>query len=509
MQDGEKQWLPSLCQGRNDWAQILESLGRLYVDGVPINWKGFDGDYQRRRVMLPTYPFQRERHWAMPKREEEEGHPLLGHRLTPSDETGAYFVSRLSTQRLPYLADHKVYGIPVLPAAALVEMVVAAAAALGPGPWRVEDIMILKTFAVLDQASRSLHLSFELERSGATRFRIYVGGGESEGASIPADLHAHGTVRVSDTDGSPAPVSLEQLRSRFKATQSVDTFYQALGEKGLEYGPEFQVVEQIWNREQEALGIVRLSPSTDWPYENYYIHPALLDGCFQLTGAAISGETRALDTYIPFGIEEFKVFRRAGRRLWCLARVSSLEQAHQEVLTAELTLFDEEGNVVASCVGLSLKRVTREQLRSALAPVTAAETHSRSPRSRPHPLLGARLATVADRPDHYYWEIKLDCEQLPYKGVYKLRNGAVLPLSAFEEMARASAVEIFEALTCAVSALQMHNALLIPKGAGQIVQTSLAADSPGTFGFRVYSRPMEDGAGDPRWTLHATALINL
>ena len=57
-------WLPSLRPGREDWRQMLASLGELYVRGVKVDWQGFDKDYlQRRKVSLPTYPFQRQRYW--------------------------------------------------------------------------------------------------------------------------------------------------------------------------------------------------------------------------------------------------------------------------------------------------------------------------------------------------------------------------------------------------------------------------------------------------------------
>ncbi|BAY66478.1 amino acid adenylation domain-containing protein [Calothrix brevissima NIES-22] len=56
-------WLPSLNQKRGDWQQILESLAELYVRGVQVQWSGFDRDYSRRRVPLPTYPFQRKSYW--------------------------------------------------------------------------------------------------------------------------------------------------------------------------------------------------------------------------------------------------------------------------------------------------------------------------------------------------------------------------------------------------------------------------------------------------------------
>jgi myxalamid-type polyketide synthase MxaE and MxaD len=56
-------WLPSLRPPQEDWQQILSSLGQLYTQGVAVDWSGFDRDYSRRKVLLPTYPFQRQRYW--------------------------------------------------------------------------------------------------------------------------------------------------------------------------------------------------------------------------------------------------------------------------------------------------------------------------------------------------------------------------------------------------------------------------------------------------------------
>jgi acyl transferase domain-containing protein/acyl carrier protein len=62
--DGTGTWLTSLKKGQPDWPQLLSSLGELYVRGVKINWTAFDQDYQRHRIALPTYPFQRQRYWV-------------------------------------------------------------------------------------------------------------------------------------------------------------------------------------------------------------------------------------------------------------------------------------------------------------------------------------------------------------------------------------------------------------------------------------------------------------
>ncbi len=57
------EWLPSLHRERTDWTDLLASLQRLYVGGAEVDWKGFERDYLRTRVALPTYPFRDRRHW--------------------------------------------------------------------------------------------------------------------------------------------------------------------------------------------------------------------------------------------------------------------------------------------------------------------------------------------------------------------------------------------------------------------------------------------------------------
>jgi acyl transferase domain-containing protein len=59
----EALWLASLRRKREEWPQMLDSLAQLYVYGAEVNWAAFDQPFHRRRVPLPTYPFQRQRYW--------------------------------------------------------------------------------------------------------------------------------------------------------------------------------------------------------------------------------------------------------------------------------------------------------------------------------------------------------------------------------------------------------------------------------------------------------------
>jgi len=54
-------------ESRDDAEFLLTTLGRLWLAGVKVDWAGFYAAETRRRVPLPTYPFERERYWIEPR----------------------------------------------------------------------------------------------------------------------------------------------------------------------------------------------------------------------------------------------------------------------------------------------------------------------------------------------------------------------------------------------------------------------------------------------------------
>ncbi|WP_191761877.1 type I polyketide synthase [Komarekiella delphini-convector] len=133
-------WLPSLRQG-DEWQQMLHSLAELYVRGVQVDWLEFDKDYARSKVILPTYPFQRERYWIQTKeltvnslgnghqKSQSREHPLLGYRLNnlahfPNTHIWEMDVDQ---QYLSYLQEYRVSGSLLMPHTGYIEIGLAAA----------------------------------------------------------------------------------------------------------------------------------------------------------------------------------------------------------------------------------------------------------------------------------------------------------------------------------------------------------------------------------------------
>jgi phthiocerol/phenolphthiocerol synthesis type-I polyketide synthase E len=58
--------LPHPKDATDDDAHALETLGRLWIAGADVDWRALHGGARRRRVPLPTYPFERRRYWIEP-----------------------------------------------------------------------------------------------------------------------------------------------------------------------------------------------------------------------------------------------------------------------------------------------------------------------------------------------------------------------------------------------------------------------------------------------------------
>ena len=56
-------WHESVSAREEAWETILNSLAGLYVKGFLPNWKSLEGAQSRNKILLPTYPFERTRHW--------------------------------------------------------------------------------------------------------------------------------------------------------------------------------------------------------------------------------------------------------------------------------------------------------------------------------------------------------------------------------------------------------------------------------------------------------------
>ncbi|MHB1132626.1 MAG: SDR family NAD(P)-dependent oxidoreductase [Chloroflexota bacterium] len=374
--EGGQRWLGGLRGEAEEWAGVLGSLGGLYTAGVALDWEGYARTQGGRRVALPTYPFQRQRYWLAPTKQGPTSplpvgasqssalHPLLGRPLRSPLIKDIAFECQLGPEQPAFLAEHKVFDIIVVPAAAYLEMAVAAARNCGePGPQVLEEVVILEALALPEGATRKVQLVVTREDGQQSVFRIFSEIGDGTPAADNWRLHVTGQFGgVAQDAGSPrAAVALEEVAARCREEMPPARYYEQLAARGLGLGPSFRGLLRIRRCEREALGEIVLPGPLGAEAASYGLHPVLLDAAVQLLGVAVDGaEVDAL--YVPISVERFVFYGGAGRRLWAHATVRPQQGAGRETLSGDVALCDESGRVVAAVSGISLKRADRDTI---------------------------------------------------------------------------------------------------------------------------------------------------
>jgi amino acid adenylation domain-containing protein len=93
--------LPHPREERPDGAAILQTLGRLWLAGVEIDWDGFVASERRRRVSLPLYPFERRRYWLEPQPRTAAPAARLVKKADPAEWTWAPLWTQTVPPRFP------------------------------------------------------------------------------------------------------------------------------------------------------------------------------------------------------------------------------------------------------------------------------------------------------------------------------------------------------------------------------------------------------------------------
>ncbi len=381
-------FLPSLASDQDAWQSMLSSLASLYVRGAAVNWKALDEPCRPFKVPLPSYPFERERCWEEPysepgaKKPAKPVHPLLGERMN-SALPMPQFQTTIGIDSLPYCNDHKVQGSVVFPAAAYLEAARAASTELyGAGVPVLSDVAFQEALILHASEIRTLQLIASPASGGRASFQIYSSNADRNGNQESAawTLHASGEMRVEAAElvrCAEEQYSLDEIRARCPRAITAAELYASLKNAGLEYGPSFQRVRQLWCGEREALGEVRLDPAAMLASQSSEgaaatgIHPALLDSCFQVLAAALPDEkhgagSRRKGTYLPAGVASLRFLSKPGARIFSHCMVRPGDGVATDFFDADIRLLDDDGGVVAEILGFRVKRVGAESDREAL-----------------------------------------------------------------------------------------------------------------------------------------------
>ena len=352
-------WLPSLRKAVPDTESMLQTLAELHVLGQAIDWRALAGTGAK-RVSLPTYPFQREHFWhdltprvgAGAPLGHSTGHPLLGSRLA---SPLPIYQGTVSLAALPWLSDHRIYGLALFPVTAFLEVALAAARdALADPNVVLESVVVREGLPIPADGTVTLQVVLTPTAEGGHSVEVYSAELDASGTQSSPPWRLHCSATAARAPAASALVPAKELRGEVIA-HDVPTYYQRLEQRGANYGPTFRGLQHMHVAGLELLGRVCLPQGV--PTSGMQLHPALLDACLQLVGAGVPWDpTRPNDVCVPVGIDRFRVLRAGVTDALCYAVLEPL-QPGTPFIRADIVLFTDEG-VVAEMRGLELQRVT-------------------------------------------------------------------------------------------------------------------------------------------------------
>lgn len=338
--------LSCLQKNEDDADSLMLAVAHLYSQGAAIDFDAMFSGSGAQRVDLPTYPFQRRRFWGPDKprafhAEFHTAHPLLGGKVALAGvENETRYETFLETDSPPWLPDHEVMGHVVLPGAAFMEMSLAVAGAEPISELQFEQPLRLNTRTALQTV---------VSKQGDERaIAAYSGVGETWTRHFTAKLGA-------EASPQPKPLDLAKLEASCGETAAPADFYQKMADIGLNYGPKFQTIESLRYSETEVLAELRVQGDI----RGFTLPPTLLDGALHAMAVGLLREDDG-NLFLPVGVGRLQCFQPVESHCYCYAQ---WKQNTGDTRTADLTLLDENGVVVAVIEELRVQRINRAVLR--------------------------------------------------------------------------------------------------------------------------------------------------
>ena len=315
---GQLTWLTSLRQGHDDWAQLLESLGQLYVCGLPIAWPAVADGESYQRVALPTYPFQRQRFWIdAPKtttRPVATVRPLLHRKIRLPLQQQTVFETTVSIDHLPYLTDHRVYDALVVAGGCTLAFALSSAEeVLQQATLQIEDIVWPEALIIPPDGQRMVQVVLTPAEQPSAQNCQLISFTDDDSATAITHLLAR---IVNSRPSAPLTIDLRQLQNRCQWQLDPEAdLHQLRAAQQIAFGPAFRWVTALWCGDGEALG--KLScPATIGGLEGYVLHPALIDACFQVASVISEQTSQAKAVLMPFAVETVRIYATPPEEEW-------------------------------------------------------------------------------------------------------------------------------------------------------------------------------------------------
>ncbi|MFF7250228.1 SDR family NAD(P)-dependent oxidoreductase [Embleya sp. NPDC008237] len=375
----------SLRQGTDDQDAFLGNLGALHAagyDGIDFGTHYRDGNL----VDVPVTDWHRTRHGGdepayrlvAPALPGATQHPLLGGHVRDPDAPARHlWQTPLGPRLLPWLADHAVADVPVLPGTGMVEMMLAAGArTFGTDRIAASDVRMLSPLVLDSEPQVTTRLIHDAD-NGTAFVEILTTG--DDGVTV----HAGGTVRPLPEHDRPAPLTATESDPQRWRDSDVAALHRTFRDRhNVFHGPAFSAIDRIRVHPTEdlALSTLHTHDSARVSAWTMSLHPALADQVVQTAVSAwLAHYTLAPGPVVVAGFDEVRVYGPTAHTRTAAIRVHTADDLG---CTASARLATADGTVVAVISGLRVANVTPPEERFTARLLHQAQVLASTPAER-------------------------------------------------------------------------------------------------------------------------------
>ncbi len=342
--------LPSLRRNEPEMPTLLNSLGALHGLGFSIRWDSFTehGHY----VKLPSYAWDMDVYWQESERSVEEKHGVPGHIFLNNNlrQPNPSWEVEINRYLMPWMDDHKIESMTVIPGAAYVE----AGLALHEKTFEsqactLQNLNFNQVLVVDEKRIQMFHTTYNPDTKG---YKVYSRYREDD---TPWTLHASGRMLKETVSRKIPVVDFEAIRKRCPQELVAKELYQTLTDRGLHYGPWFQGIKTIYKGGTEVLVRLEGDESLMVNADNYLLHPTILDSGFQSMVAIVGELSSNPNPFVPVSIDQVIFYTSPGESCWSWCQITEVKDSQ---IKGDLTLFDEQGEVLVALEGITLQAIS-------------------------------------------------------------------------------------------------------------------------------------------------------
>ncbi|MFF5204857.1 SDR family NAD(P)-dependent oxidoreductase [Streptosporangium sp. NPDC000396] len=296
---------------------------------------------------------------------EAVDHPVLSTRVTGQNgEAECHGLVSATTHWL--LDEHRIGEVPVVPGTGHLESARAAVAACLPAPdadhvVELRDVAFLEPFSVPDGSTAQYRVELTTTPDGVD-FQVVS---RTAGRSA---THVRGSAAWVRPEPA-AEVDAQPIVARCRPSSAHEAAREAERETGrtsmLTFGPRWDALGEHHVSPDEELARIVAPEAAMADLDRWVLHPALLDV------ATAFGEGRGEGSYLPLSYGRVLVRGALPARFWSHLRYAD---GGDDVVSADLTLFDEDGRVLVEIGDFVLRRVNRDAVAGDLAAAPSAAT---------------------------------------------------------------------------------------------------------------------------------------